>query len=51
MWRQLLRDEKGSTAVEYGLILVILSVIAIVSLIVMGNATNEFFTSASTSFR
>lgn len=50
LW-SLLRDESGTTVVEYGLIATIISIIAIASMIAMGGSVNGFFTSASVGLR
>lgn len=47
----MLRDETGTVSIEYGLIVTILSIIAIGSMLAMGGSVNSFFTSASAGFR
>ena len=43
----LLRDDSGATAIEYGLIAALVSVAAIVALQAMGGSLNAMFTSVS----
>jgi pilus assembly protein Flp/PilA len=42
--RNVLRDESGATAIEYGLIAALVSVAAIGSLTLMGDALDTMFT-------
>jgi pilus assembly protein Flp/PilA len=46
--RNLLRDESGATAIEYGLIAALVSVAAIGALTAMGTSLKAMFTSVST---
>lgn len=46
-----MRDEKGTVAIEYGLILLIISIVAIASMIALGASVNGFFTNASNGLR
>lgn len=45
------RDEQGTVAIEYGLILLIISIVAIASMIALGASVNTFFSNASTALR
>lgn len=47
----LIRSEEGTVAIEYGLILLIVSIVAIASMIALGASVNGFFTSASVGLR
>ena len=46
---QLLRDSKGATAIEYGLIAALIAVAAITAMQGLGTSLNETFTNASTA--
>lgn len=46
-----LRDQRGTVAVEYGLILMIISIVAIASMIALGASVDGFFTAASNGLR
>jgi pilus assembly protein Flp/PilA len=41
--RKLLKDERGATAIEYGLIAALVSVAIIATLTLLGNALNDTF--------
>ena len=45
-----LRDESGQTLAEYGLILVLMSIIAVAILVVVGAQVTVMFTSAINAF-
>ena len=45
--RQLLRDKKGATAIEYGLIAALIAVAAIAAMQGLGTSLNETFTNVS----
>ena len=47
MWKSLLKDESGATAIEYGLIAALVSVAAIGALTAMGGSLVTMFTSVS----
>jgi len=47
--KDLLKDESGATAIEYGLIAALVSVAAIGALTAMGGSLNQMFTTVSTS--
>ena len=47
MIQQLIRDESGATALEYGLIAALVSVAAIAALTQLGGALNGIFTTIS----
>jgi len=49
-WR-LFKNESGTTTIEYGLIVTILSVIAIGSMIAIGGSVAGFFANASAGLR
>jgi pilus assembly protein Flp/PilA len=49
--KDLLRDESGATAIEYGLIAAGISVAIIVAVQSLGTALNTTFTSVSTALR
>jgi pilus assembly protein Flp/PilA len=48
-FKQLLRDESGATAIEYGLIAALVSVAAIVALQNLGGSLETMFSTVSTS--
>ncbi len=45
--RNLIKDESGATAIEYGLIAALVSVAAIGALTAMGDSLNTMFTAVS----
>ena len=45
--RELLKDESGATAIEYGLIAALVSVAAIVALTAMGSSLEQMFNKVS----
>ena len=45
--RELLKDERGATAIEYGLIAALVSVAAITALTAMGSSLDSMFTSVA----
>lgn len=45
--RELLKDEGGATAIEYGLIAALVSVAAIAALTAMGSSLDSMFTSVA----
>ena len=47
--KNLLADESGATAIEYGLIAALVSVAAIAALTAMGDSLNAMFTAVSTA--
>ena len=47
--KNLIQDESGATAIEYGLIAALVSVAAIGALTAMGGSLNTMFTTVSTS--
>jgi len=47
MFRKLMTDESGATAIEYGLIAALVSVAAIAALTAMGGSLNQIFTVVS----
>lgn len=47
--KNLIQDESGATAIEYGLIAALVSVAAIAALTAMGSSLNTMFTSVSTA--
>ena len=46
---EFLRDEKGATAIEYGLIAALVSVAAVTALTDVGSSLNSLFGTVSTS--
>ncbi|MGQ0589360.1 MAG: Flp family type IVb pilin [Sphingosinicella sp.] len=46
---QLLRDSKGATAIEYGLIAALIAVAAITAMQGLGTSLNQTFTNVSTA--
>lgn len=46
-----LRSQEGTTAIEYGLVLLIISIVAIASMIALGASVDGFFQSASGGLR
>lgn len=49
MFRQFVRDEKGATAIEYGLIAALISVVAVGAMKVVGTDLTNVFTTISTN--
>jgi pilus assembly protein Flp/PilA len=47
--RRLLRDRKGATAIEYGLIAALIAVAAIAAMQGLGSSLNTTFTNVSTA--
>jgi pilus assembly protein Flp/PilA len=47
--RKLLKDKKGATAIEYGLIAALIAVAAIAAMQGVGSSLNRTFTNVSTS--
>ena len=47
--KNLIKDESGATAIEYGLIAALVSVAAIAALTAMGTSLNAMFTAVSTA--
>lgn len=47
--RNLIRDKKGATAIEYGLIAALIAVAAIAAMQGLGTSLNSTFTNVSTS--
>ncbi len=47
--KNLMNDESGATAIEYGLIAALVSVAAIAALTAMGTSLNTMFTAVSTA--
>jgi len=47
--KNLMNDESGATAIEYGLIAALVSVAAIAALTAMGGSLNSMFTAVSTA--
>lgn len=47
--RQLIRDQKGATAIEYGLIAALIAVAAIAAMQGLGTSLNSTFTTISNS--
>ena len=47
--REILKDDSGATAIEYGLIAALVSVAAIGALTAMGVSLNSMFTAVSTA--
>jgi Flp pilus assembly pilin Flp len=50
-WQHFWQDQGGTTAIEYGLIATILSIIAIGSMIAIGAQVDVFFNDMLNSFR
>ena len=48
-FRHLIRDEKGATAIEYGLIAALIAVAAITAMQGLGTSLNTTFTNVSTA--
>jgi pilus assembly protein Flp/PilA len=51
LFQAFLRDESGATAIEYGLIAALISVVCITALTQIGTGLNTKFTSVSTALR
>ncbi len=49
--KALRRDEKGATAIEYGLIAALIAVAAITAMQGIGTSLNETFTNVSTAMK
>lgn len=47
LFKQFRKDEKGATAIEYGLIAALISVVIIAALNVLGDSLNDTFASVS----
>ncbi len=47
--RRLRKDNRGATAIEYGLIAAIISIAGVVSFIAMGDSLNRIFDTISTA--
>jgi len=47
--RRLRKDDRGATAIEYGLIAAIISIAGVVSFIAMGDSLNRIFETISTA--
>ena len=50
-FRKLMRDEKGATAIEYGLIAALIAVAAITAMQGLGTQLNATFTNVSTAMK
>ena len=49
--RKLIRDKKGATAIEYGLIAALIAVAAITAMQGLGTTLNETFTEVDTAMK
>ena len=49
--RKLIRDKKGATAIEYGLIAALIAVAAITAMQGLGTSLNSTFTNVSTAMQ
>jgi pilus assembly protein Flp/PilA len=49
--RKLIRDKKGATAIEYGLIAALIAVAAITAMQGLGTSLNSTFTNVSTAMK
>ena len=49
--RKLMRDKKGATAIEYGLIAALIAVAAITAMQGLGTSLNTTFTNVSTAMK
>lgn len=49
IFKNIIKDESGATAIEYGLIAALVSVAAVVALQAMGTSLTAMFTSVSTT--
>jgi pilus assembly protein Flp/PilA len=49
--RKLFKNEKGATAIEYGLIAALIAVAAVVAMGNLGNTLNNTFTKVDTSMK
>ncbi len=49
LFRRLRKDNRGATAIEYGLIAAIISIAGVVSFIAMGDSLNRIFDTISTA--
>jgi len=48
--RNLLREESGTSAVEYGLLLALISLVIIAAVMAFGNVVNQLYSSAASNF-
>ncbi len=48
-FKNLVRDEQGATAIEYGLIAALIAVAAITAMTALGDSLNTTFTNVSTT--
>lgn len=48
-FKNMIRDEQGATAIEYGLIAALIAVAAITAMQSLGNSLDDTFTSVSTT--
>lgn len=51
MLKRFLRDEAGATAIEYGLIVTLISLAIMATLLGLGTSMNNVFSSLSTSIK
>jgi len=51
IFRKLMRNEKGATAIEYGLIAALIAVAAITAMQGLGGQLNQTFTNVSTAMK
>ena len=49
--RKLIKDKKGATAIEYGLIAALIAVAAITAMQGLGTSLNQTFTNVSTAMK
>jgi pilus assembly protein Flp/PilA len=49
LFHKIMRDESGATAIEYGLIVALISVAAIAAMTALGDSLNTTFTAASSA--
>lgn len=49
MFQELIRDESGATAIEYGLIAALVAVVIIGALSALGTSLSDLFTEVSTT--
>jgi pilus assembly protein Flp/PilA len=47
--RRLARDERGATAVEYGLMVTLIAIGVFAAVVLLGTSLSEFFSTVSTS--
>lgn len=50
MFQRLLQDERGATAIEYGLVAILIAVAAVTSIVSLGNVVEEKMDAVETQY-